>query len=430
LASSSLPANRKEHVMTAKILIIDHQELFRIFLGEIVKGLGHHVVYAESSMDGINTVGTEKIDLVILNGEMPEINGYETCQLIQRLDPNLTIIFYSSIKTTESLSAAFERGAKDYLCKPIIPTELKARLNIWLTQLESRQHLENQINLFKKFVPEVFLGAHEGLSLHFDQTFDVAYKKEEQLSTMFMDIRNFSAFSENISSKECFNFLSNYFTQLEPIVSSFKGSVYQYIGDGILSIFPLTNQGHSDNSLHSAVSMVDTVKIYNRGRLRAGYAPIHVGVGLNTGPVSLGIAGTKNRMSSGAFGPTVNLATRCENLSKKYQADIIVTEQTVAQLANPDAFMFRYLGKEQVQGFKAPVGIYEVYNSNTPESREEKFRNRELIRHIVDEIQKNHSSMVKDLLDDLIEKSSYDPLPLRLKEIYFPQNLHLPNSQN
>ena len=406
--------------MQAKILIVDHQHLTRIFQGKIVEQIGHQAIYAESSTDAINSVSCDAIDLVVMNADLPDMDGYQTCQLIRQLPSHVPVILTIAVKSIESIEKAFASGAQDFLCNPIIPTELKARVNNWLSQSQHRADLEKKINLYKKFIPEVFIGSNNGLSLHFDRTFDMACRNEEELSTMFVDIRNFPSLSDHLSSKECFNFLSNYFTKLEPIVQSFKGSVYQYQGDGILSIFPLSS-GHSDNSLHSAVSLVDAVKIYNRGRQRAGYQSIDVGVGLHTGPVSLGVAGTKQRMSSGVFGPTVNCASRCEALSEKYQADIIVTEFTLAQLANPGAFMFRFLGKENIAGFGKPVGIYEVYNSNSPACREEKVRNSSKIHQIIEGLQRVNAKEIEGLLEELVKTSTLDPLPLFLQKTYFSQ---------
>ena len=406
--------------MQAKILIVDHQKLTRIFQGKIVEQIGHQPIFAESSMAAINALTCENVDLVVMNADLPDMDGYETCQLIRQLHQNVPVFLNLAFKSNEAIEKTFASGAQDFLCKPIIPAEFKARVNHWLLQSQNRVDLERQIKLYKKFIPEIFLGSNDGLSLHFDRTFDMACRKEEELSTMFVEVRNFSALSDHISSKECFNFLSNYFTKLEPVVSGFKGSVYQYQGDGILSIFPL-NSGHTDNSLHSAVSLVDTVKIYNKGRERAGYQPIQVGVGLHTGPVSLGVAGTKLRMTSGAFGPTVNCASRCEALSGQYQADIIVTEYTMDQLSNPGAFLFRFLGKENIVGFHKPVGIYEVYNSNSPECRDEKVRNNAKIRQIVEALQGENAREIEGLLQELVKNSTHDPLPHFLQKAYFSQ---------
>ena len=126
-------------------------------------------------------------------------------------------------------------------------------------------------------------------------------------------------------------------------------------------------------------------------------------------------------MVSGAFGPTVNCANRCEVLSNKFKADIIVTEQTILQLSNPGAFMFRFLGKEQISGFSNPIGIYEVFNANAPECREEKLRNSAKLNQVIEAIQQEKSWEVKELLQELASSSNYDQLPHFLQNQYFSQ---------
>ena len=251
--------------------------------------------------------------------------------------------------------------------------------------------------------------------MELDSTFDVACKREESYSAMFMDIRDFTTMSEKVSGKDCFNFMSNYYSKVEPVISMFKGFVYQYLGDGILSLFPVRGAGSCDSALHSAISLVDAVKIYNRGRSRAGYDPVKIGVGIDTGNVALGIAGTANRMSIGAYGHTVNLASRCESLAKKFNADIIISENTYHSIQNKDAFDTRYLGKQRIKGLQEYVGVYEVYNSNTPEMRKEKDLNQAKIEYAIENIENHQYSEAKYLLDELIDYSDLDQLPVVLK---------------
>jgi class 3 adenylate cyclase len=157
--------------------------------------------------------------------------------------------------------------------------------------------------------------------------------------------------------------MNSYFTIMEPGVRDFEGFVYQFIGDEIMGLFPLDKKGYADNAVRSAISLQNQILLaYNQGRERAGYDPIQIGVGINTGPVAIGIAGTPERLDACALGNTVNVAARCQTLTKDYDADIIITEHTLHHLRQPDAFDIRSLGAADIRGMEQKMHIYGVYN--------------------------------------------------------------------
>jgi len=148
---------------------------------------------------------------------------------------------------------------------------------------------------------------------------------------------------------------------MEPGIRAHDGFVYQYVGDEIMALFKLTDGHYADNALRSAVGIQTQVIVdYNRGRERAGYEPIRIGIGINTGSVAIGIAGTPERMDACAFGNTVNVAARCEKLTKEYDANIIITEDTYRCLRTPEAFDIRSLGPVPIRGLGKDVQPYDV----------------------------------------------------------------------
>ena len=132
---------------------------------------------------------------------------------------------------------------------------------------------------------------------------------------------------------------------MEPGIREFDGFVYQYVGDEIMALFKLQDERYADNAVRAAVAIQDRILTdYNLRREEKGYEPIRIGVGLNTGPVAIGVAGTSHRMDACAFGSTVNLAARCEALTKELGASIIMTEHTYRHLSSPDAFESKIWG--------------------------------------------------------------------------------------
>ncbi len=132
-----------------------------------------------------------------------------------------------------------------------------------------------------------------------------------------------------------------------------------------MALFKLTEDGYADNVVCSAVALQNEVLVeYNKKREEAGYTPVRIGVGINTGMVATGIAGTPERMDACAFGTTVNVAARCEKLTKDFNTKIIITEYTYSRLSRPDLFRITSLGEQEIRGLEQKVHLYGVFPSD------------------------------------------------------------------
>ena len=148
---------------------------------------------------------------------------------------------------------------------------------------------------------------------------------------------------------------------MEPGVREYGGFVYQYVGDEIMALFDLIDVEYSDSGVRAALAFQKRIlPEYNDGRARAGYEPIEVGVGVNTGPVAIGIAGTPHRMDACAFGGSVNLAARCQSLTKEFKAPIIITDETYQHLRDQSKYDVKPLGNIEIRGMEEKVALYEV----------------------------------------------------------------------
>ncbi len=113
---------------------------------------------------------------------------------------------------------------------------------------------------------------------------------------------------------------------------------------------------------------------YNKGRKKKPREPIRIGLGLHTGSLIFGITGDEKRMDATTIADTVNTASRIESLTKHYGASILLSEDSLEKIGKEHTFHLRYLGKVQVKGEKAPVGIYECYDGDTPEMMSHKLK--------------------------------------------------------
>lgn len=186
---------------------------------------------------------------------------------------------------------------------------------------------------------------------------------ERKMTIMFSDIRDFTPLSESMTPAENFEFINSYLSQMEPVISRHRGIIDKYIGDTIMALF-----AHSaDDALSGAIAMLERLGYYNAGRVRAGYAPIQIGIGLNTGVVMIGTVGGLNRMDSTVIGDAVNLTARLEESTKTYHAPLIISQNTLYDLADPSQYSIRFLDRIRVKGKSQPLSIYEVFDNDAEE---------------------------------------------------------------
>lgn len=191
---------------------------------------------------------------------------------------------------------------------------------------------------------------------------------ERKLTVMFADIRNFTPLSESMTPAENFEFINSYLSQMEPVISLHNGIIDKYMGDSIMALYPQS----TDDALVGSIAMLEKLVQYNAGRARAGYLPIQIGLGLNTGMVIIGTVGGTNRMDSTVVGDAVNLGSRIEEATKTYNAPLLISQNTLYDLSDPLKYDIRFLDRIRVKGKTQPLSIYEVFNNDSADLRHAK----------------------------------------------------------
>lgn len=242
-----------------------------------------------------------------------------------------------------------------------------ARLRAELADM--RQQLVDTEQAFGRFVPREFL---HFLSVDNVRAVRLGMQTERKLTILFADIRNFTGLSETMTPQENFDFLNSYLSQMEPMIVPFRGLVDKYIGDAIMALFP---EG-TDDAMQSALAMLGRLEQYNQGRSRAGYRPIRIGIGINTGIVMLGIVGGIGRMEGTVISDAVNLASRLEEMSKVYGVPLLISEHTLYSLHDPSRYCIRFLARNRVKGKQEAQSVYEVFDADPLPLRAAKLRTR------------------------------------------------------
>lgn len=223
---------------------------------------------------------------------------------------------------------------------------------------------------YGRFVPHQFLRMMDVESI-LDVSLGV--QTERKMTILFSDIRDFARLSERLSPKETFALINSYLGEMEPVISEHGGIVDKYLGDGILAVFPVG----AEKAVQCAICMLKKLEMYNLGRVRAGYVPIRIGMGLNTGVVMLGTIGGIHRMESTVISDAVNTASRLEDVTKMYRTPLLISEHTFYAVSDPSSFCIRFIDRIHVKGKAHPQSVYEVFDNDPPAMRSAKMATRQ-----------------------------------------------------
>ena len=224
--------------------------------------------------------------------------------------------------------------------------------------LEREESMRRIHEVTSKFVPYEFIRA---LGRNTLTDLRLGDHVERTVTVMFTDVRDYTARSEQMSPEESFHFVSELNGFIGPIIRQNRGFVNQYLGDGVMAIFP---ENPSD-ALNAAIQIQKAIEKYNQNLKKRSDHHVKIGIGMHTGDLIMGITGDHQRMEAATISDTVNTAARIEGLTKTYQASILLTKETLDQVANPKEFRIRYLGDVQLKGKQAPVCIYDCLGKTT-----------------------------------------------------------------
>lgn len=208
-------------------------------------------------------------------------------------------------------------------------------------------------NLFGQYVPSELV---EEMSRNPESVSMEGESRE--MTILFSDVRGFTTISEGLSPKELTLLMNEFLTPLSRIVYKHRGTIDKYMGDCIMAFWgaPLPDEHHARNAIVAGLEMLSALAALQPHFKERGWPEIHIGVGLNTGRVSVGNMGSEVRVAYTVMGDEVNLASRLEGITKQYGVGIIVGENTKNLVTD---FIYRNLDDVRVKGKDKPVTIYE-----------------------------------------------------------------------
>jgi adenylate cyclase len=190
------------------------------------------------------------------------------------------------------------------------------------------------------------------------ENYSMAGRKAE-LTVLFSDVRGFTTISEGLEPDELATLMNQYLGAMTIVVRKHRGTLDKYIGDAIMAFWgaPVDDPEHAKNAILTGLEMDVALRELNKDLVARGWPELKIGIGVNTGPMTVGDMGSPVRQSYTVMGDAVNLGSRLEGITKQYGVGFIAGEAT-RELVKKE-FVFRELDLVKVKGKDKPVGIYE-----------------------------------------------------------------------
>jgi adenylate cyclase len=351
-------------------LIVDDSMVNRKLLARHLASLGidsREATDGRSGLDLLRGAG-EDVAVVLLDVVMPEMDGYETLAAIKADEAlrHIPVIMISGVDELDSVVRCIELGATDYLPKPFDPAILAARIRASLAgkrlhdleveyaarQAELLRTIQRQKQELSRFLsPQVaaLVSSPEGVQL--------LAGHRRVATTVFCDLRGFTAFSEAAPPEDVLGMLRAYHATMGALIVEHGGTLEHFAGDGMMIFFndPILQPDHEFRAVRMAIAMRERFVELIREWTDRGYA-LGFGVGIATGPATLGRIGFEGRYDYGMVGQAVIVASRLSSAAAAGQ--ILLTPAThgaVAQLVDVEP-----VGELHLKGFSRPIAPVNV----------------------------------------------------------------------
>ncbi|OGT34351.1 MAG: guanylate cyclase [Gammaproteobacteria bacterium RBG_16_51_14] len=370
------------------ILIVDDTQENILLLSEVLESdyLTKAAINGERALK--IAFAAEPPDLVLLDVMMPGMSGYEVCRRL-KVNPEtrrIPVIFVTAMNEVDDETKGLELGAVDYITKPISPPIVKARVKAHLELYERRRELEQMVVKLEEQARELaawnqtleqrvaegvtqldrlgrmkrfFSPAVADLILSGNAD-DPLKTHRREIVVAFLDLREFTAFSESADPEEVMGVLADYHAAMGELIIKYAGTLERFAGDGIMIFFndPVPIPNPAAQAVSMALEMQQRLKGLEAAWARRGY-DLSMGVGIAQGYATIGAIGFEGRRDYGAIGNVTNLAARLCGEAKGGQ---ILVSQRVEQ-ALGEVAKSQLIGDLPLKGFHKPVKIFEIHSN-------------------------------------------------------------------
>jgi class 3 adenylate cyclase len=343
----------------SKILVVDDEADLEVlikqkFRQKIREGQ-YEFIFAINGVKALEQLEKHHdVDVVLSDINMPEMDGLTLLSKINEQNGLLKSVIVSAYGDMENIRTAMNRGAFDFVTKPVNFEDLEVTMEKTLNHVRQMRETMKAIkenNILKMYVDETvlnFMGGRE-----FESSLMVSETVEA--SVVFIDICSFTTISENESPDIVVKLLNKYFDVMVKEIIAQGGFVDKFIGDAIMAVF--RGDYHLDRAMDACLAVRNKIEELPNESGNIFFKP-KVSIGINSGEMisgNIGSAGLK-RLDYTVIGDIVNTAQRLQSAAGEGQ--IIINESSYEKVK--ESFNCKKVGEVSLKNKSNPVTIYEV----------------------------------------------------------------------
>lgn len=343
----------------AKILVVDDESDLEVLIKQKfrqkIREHQYEFLFAANGKHALQQLAeNQDVDIVLSDINMPEMDGLTLLSKLNEQHKLLKSVIVSAYGDMENIRTAMNRGAFDFITKPVNFEDLELTMEKTLNHVRQMRETMKAIkenNILKMYVDETvlkFMGSRE---------FEAALMVNEtvEATVTFIDICSFTTISENESPDKVVKLLNNYFDVMVKEIIAQDGFIDKFIGDAIMAVF--RGDYHLDRAIEACLAVRKKIEELPNESGDIFYKP-NVSIGINSGEMISGNIGsaTLRRLDYTVIGDTVNTAQRLQSAAAPGQ--IIINESSYQKVK--ESFNCKKVGEIIMKNKSAPAVIYEV----------------------------------------------------------------------
>src|SRR5712691_5583218 len=349
----------------AKILAVDDEADFELLIRQRfrrqIRAQEFAFRFAHHGEEALAVMAEEPdVELLLLDINMPVMDGLTLLAELRERQSDVRAIIVSAYGDMTNLRTAMNRGAFDFVTKPVDLNDLEITIRKTLDDTARVREIDRQraaaerarTNLARYFSPNL-------VALLADRDEPLGAVRRQTVGVLFVDIVGFTRTSEHLAPEAVVTMLRQFHTRMTAQIFACGGTVANDIGDAIFAVFGLPTASADDalNALRCADLMIAALAAWNLERAQDGEPPLAIGIGLNYGPAVIGDVGSEHSLSFTVIGDTVNTASRLQGLTRDYRTPLVVGDPLVAAIAaRPADGAAKLLGALEDRGEQALRG--------------------------------------------------------------------------
>jgi adenylate cyclase len=324
-----------------KILAVDDEPDFEVLITQSfrrqIRTREFAFRFAHHGEEALQVLAEEPdIGLMLLDINMPVMDGLTLLAELRERQSEVRAIIVSAYGDMTNLRTAMNRGAFDFVTKPVDLSDLEITIRKTLADTEKLREMDRlrvaaeraRNNLSRYFSPNV-------VDMLAAQDEPLGAVRRQTVAVLFVDIVGFTRMAEAMAPEAVVTLLRQFHERMTSQIFACGGTVEKYIGDAIFAVFGVPNSSPEDavNALRCAEMMLQALERWNGERVEGGEAPLAIGIGLNYGAAVLGDVGSEHSMSFTVIGDTVNTASRLQGLTRSLGTPLVIGDALIRAVA-------------------------------------------------------------------------------------------------